>query len=185
VSRSVDLFIQCDLPLEDLASYLGRLVGAEVSPHAAGGWRLARGSLGAHLVDNGYLDDGDLDLSRYRYVLSATIAGASRPDASAEAALVRELAQKLREATSWPVLVVIDLQYREVASASSAASGMVTGDSIDAGGIGTGGIGTGGIGTGAIGTGASIGLHAEAPQDDPPDAGDDNGRLDEQASAPL
>jgi hypothetical protein len=114
MSRSVDLFIDVDASLEELADGLGRLLGsrlvAEVDRPA---WLLKDGEAGALLVEHQFHDDGDLLFTRYRFALSAQVSNQARPYDTAEAGLLRRVAQKIQQGPAWPVLLVHDLQYRE------------------------------------------------------------------------
>jgi hypothetical protein len=113
VSRSVDLFISSSLPLDELAADLGRRTDAELLPTTdPGRWRFVDGGVTAELSEHPYLDDGELWLSRYRYVLSSRMATGVGPLDSPEVLSLRHLAQTLHDPVSFPVLLVLDLQYR-------------------------------------------------------------------------
>jgi hypothetical protein len=71
------------------------------------------GDVVAELATHGFVDDGDLLLSRYRYALSSQVPSDVRPQDTPEAALLRRLGQAVRERGLFPVLLVMDLQYRE------------------------------------------------------------------------
>ncbi|MHB1534779.1 MAG: hypothetical protein ACYC1D_09255 [Acidimicrobiales bacterium] len=114
MSRSVDLFIDTDAPLEQLAEQLGQAIGAQLTPSPNGATRILRdGAVVAELGPHPYLDDGDLWLSRYRYALSARVTSDARPQDTAEAAVLRRVAQAVRQRELFPVLLVLDLQYRD------------------------------------------------------------------------
>lgn len=113
MSRSVDLFIDTQLSIDDLAEKLRKTTGAEVSRTAdPGRWRLTDGSMNAELYEHRYLDDGDLWLSRYRYALSAHIAFGVSPLDSPEVLALRHFAQVLQDPPKLSVLLVFDFEYR-------------------------------------------------------------------------
>jgi hypothetical protein len=115
MSRSVDLFIDADVSLDELASALGRQTGAPLvaePDHAS--WRLQDGETHAILAEHPYGDDGNLLFTRYRFALSARVPNEARPHDTAEAALLRSVAQKIQQGqVSWSVLLIHDLQYRD------------------------------------------------------------------------
>ena len=114
MSRSVDLFIDADLSLDELAGALGRHLGSPLSREADGrGWRLHDGDVQATLAEHSYGDDADLLFTRYRFALSARLANDVRPHDTAEAACLRRIAQQIQRGPAWPVLLVHDLQYRD------------------------------------------------------------------------
>lgn len=114
MSRSVDLFIDADLPLDELAGALGRQTGSSLVPEAdQARWVLEEGDARATLAEHPYCDDGDLPFSRYRFALSARVSNDVRPHDTAEAALLRRVAHQIQQGLPWPVLLVHDLQYRE------------------------------------------------------------------------
>jgi hypothetical protein len=128
MSRSVDLFIDADVPLEDLASALERHAGLPlVAEPDQARWVLQDGDTRATLAEHPYGDDGDLLFTRYRFALSARVSNDVRPHETAEAALLRRIAQKIQQGPTWPVLLVHDLQYRdrphESRSAGAAGAG--------------------------------------------------------------
>ncbi|MGH9116253.1 MAG: hypothetical protein ACRDWW_10560 [Acidimicrobiales bacterium] len=111
--RSVDLFIAAELPPGDMAAELGRVAGSSCAPGPEPGtWVLQEGGTRAFLAQHRYADDGDLLLSRYRYALSARVADTVRPQDTPEAALLRMVGRRLQQGSRWPVLMVLDLQYR-------------------------------------------------------------------------
>lgn len=123
MSRSVDLFIDADLPLERLAAELGQRLDAAVAEDPGSSrWRLQLGEVTAHLGPHPYVDDRDLLLSRYRYALSARVVGdEALPDAR-EATVLRRASQVLRRETPWRLLLVLDLHYRDPGPSSPANS---------------------------------------------------------------
>jgi hypothetical protein len=121
MSRSVDLFIDAEIPLEELAGALGRHTGTQLVPEPdQTRWVLEEGNIRATLAEHPYGDDGDLLFTRYRFALSARVSNDVRPHDTAEAALLRRVAQKIQQGPAWPVLLVHDLQYRDQALAGRA-----------------------------------------------------------------
>jgi hypothetical protein len=113
VSRSVDLFISSSLPLDQLAADLGRRSDAQLLPTTdPARWRFVDGGVTAELSEHPYVDDGELWLSRYRYVLSARMVAGVGPLDSPEVLSLRHLAQTVHDPVSFPCLLVLDLQYR-------------------------------------------------------------------------
>jgi hypothetical protein len=125
VSRSIDLFINSDLPIDGLATRLRAVAGVlgDVRVlHDVSGWLVADGPIVARLHRHPYLDDGDLQLTRYRYALSCRVGPQVDPVDSPEAALLRRVADHLARAETM-VLLVVDLEYR-------ATDGPVTGSPV-------------------------------------------------------
>jgi hypothetical protein len=120
MSRSVDLFIDVDASLDELADGLGRLVGTRLVAEAdRPAWLLKDGEARAVLLEHPFRDDGDLLFTRYRFALSAQVSKEARPYDAAEAALLRRVAHTIQQGPAWPVLLVHDLQYRERLEAGS------------------------------------------------------------------
>ena len=114
MSRSVDLFISTPEPLDQVATEVGRLIGRGLARMAdPDRWLLEEDGVAAVLAAHPYTDDGNLFFSHYRYALSARVGNSSRPQDSAEAALLRRVAHRLQSGSKWPVLLVLDLQYRD------------------------------------------------------------------------
>ncbi len=114
MSRSVDLFISTPEPLDQVATEVGRLIGRGLARMAdPDRWLLEEDGVAAVLAAHPYADDGNLFFSHYRYALSARVGNSSRPQDSAEAALLRRVAHRLQSGSKWPVLLVLDLQYRD------------------------------------------------------------------------
>ena len=123
MSRSVDLFIDADLSLDELADGVGRQVGSPLAVEPDGrSWRLTDGEVHAVLSEHRYRDDGDLPLRRYRFALSARLPNDVRPHDTAEATMLRRVAQQIQRGPGWPVLLVHDLQYRDRPVATSRGS---------------------------------------------------------------
>jgi hypothetical protein len=110
----VDLFIDADVALDEMASALERHTGTQlVAEPDQARWVFQEGDTRATLAEHPYGDDGELFLSRYRFALSARVSNDVRPHETAEAALLRRVAQKIQQGPTWPVLLVHDLQYRD------------------------------------------------------------------------
>lgn len=136
MSRSVDLFIDAKVSLDEVADALGRLAGAVLvaePEHAR--WRLREGETQTTLAEHPYGDDGMLLFTRYRYALSARVANEQRPHDTREAALLRRVADHIQHGPAWPVLLVHDLQYSELQYSDLAEAG----DPGDSGGPGEAG----------------------------------------------
>jgi hypothetical protein len=114
MSRSIDLFIDAPVGLDDLASELTRLTGNPFVPVPdAPLWVMRDGDVVAELSEHRYANDGNLVLSRYRYCLSARIVADARLDTnSPEVGSLRSAQASIKQASSYPVLLVWDLQYR-------------------------------------------------------------------------
>lgn len=117
MSRSVDLFIASPEPLDAVAAKIADIAKVAVTAGPEGRREIRDGTTAAVLYEHRYVDDGDLFLSRYQYVLSGRTAAESRPQDTPEASLLRRVGSALQQATSWSVLLVLDLQYREPVSA--------------------------------------------------------------------
>ncbi len=121
MSRSVDLFIDADAPIDEVAANLSELLG---SPLAAGPgpgtWLLQEGTVEAVLSRHPFLDDGELLLSRYRYALSARVPNTVRIQDAPETALLRHVADRVMRGSHLPALLVFDLQYRDRPGGDSA-----------------------------------------------------------------
>lgn len=111
MSRTVDLFIDSDQPLERVASQLGELTGRPLiaSPD---GTRFVFEDQGvtAYLSEHDFLDDDDLPLSEFRYVLSTVARAPDRPEDGPEAASLRRVNALLSQSGSLPSLLVLDLE---------------------------------------------------------------------------
>jgi hypothetical protein len=113
MSRSVDLFIHSDASLEELAGLIVARTGLTVSPAsdtAGAGIALGDGDLVARLDEHAYVDDAELTLSRYRYVLSLRTIVPGHLGGSLEASFLRHVAEALDD---HPTFLVLDLQYRD------------------------------------------------------------------------
>lgn len=113
MSRSIDLFIASSEPLDSVAKRVGEVAKLPILEDPDGGWVVRDEDTSVTLTEHRYLDDGDLFLGRYRYVLSGRVPPTARPQDTPVAALLRRIACEVQHATAWPVLLVLDLQYRE------------------------------------------------------------------------
>ncbi len=111
MSRCIDLFIAFGGPLDDLAALLDARTPFTLVPRdEGGGWELHHRGTTALLDRHGFLDDGDLPLSRYPYDLAVHTNAAGHLGSSPEVALLRDVAADLDDLA---VLLVLDLQYRD------------------------------------------------------------------------
>ena len=121
MSRSVDLFIQSSLPIDELAPTIGGLIDRQLSPGpSTGSWVLSDGESEAVLRAHPYVDDGDLPFASYRYALSASVANGVRVQDAPVTDLLRRVADRLQRAGGMGVLMVLDLQYRDRPGAAPA-----------------------------------------------------------------
>jgi hypothetical protein len=177
MSRSVDLFIGGAATLEEVAAAVGGLPDATVTADPERRrWLLQVGDVRAVLGQHPYLDDGDLPFSQYPYALSVRTGDDTRPQDSAGTALLRRVAQHIQGGLTWPVLLVLDLQYRDPgptrsngagpagpagpaaagtspAGSAAAATSPVGTSPVGAATVGTGSAGTSLVGAAATGTG--------------------------------
>jgi hypothetical protein len=111
VSRTVDLFIDSDQPLDQVAVQLSELAHCQLvaSPDRSR-FLWQEGPVTAYLAEHDFLDDDDLPLSEFRYVLSAPVRSSGRIDDSAEVAFLRRVNSQLRQSAVLPSLLVIDLE---------------------------------------------------------------------------
>ena len=109
--RTVDLFLDSDRPLSGVAEQLDELASLKFCPAPDGNNFVARaGGVVVHLAEHDYLDDDDLPLSEFRYVLSATVKTVGDLGAGEELQLLRRVNAALRKAGSCPSLLVVDLE---------------------------------------------------------------------------
>jgi hypothetical protein len=117
MSRSVDLFIQSTLSLDELAATIGRRVEKTLAPGPApDSWVLSDNDVEAVLRAHPYVDDGELLFSHYPYALSASVANDLRLQDAPATDLLRKVADRLQRGEGIAVLLVLDLQYRDRAS---------------------------------------------------------------------
>src|SRR6516165_3727473 len=114
MSRSIDLFIDADQPPDELAAALGRVLGSDLEKDSAtGAWVLRQGDVHAGLAEHPFADDEDLPFTRFRYSLSARVANTVRPQDAPATVLLRRIADLTQRQLGLPVLLVMDLQYRD------------------------------------------------------------------------
>ena len=112
MSKTVDLFIESDQPIESVASMLAAETGWPVEPgEVPGTWTMTGGDQRADLHAHPYVNDGHLAFERYAYALTAQVSG-SRLTESPEAVMLRTVADRLRP-RQVPTMLVHDLQFRE------------------------------------------------------------------------
>jgi hypothetical protein len=111
MSRTVDLFLDSDQPLGRVAEQLSELTGNQLvaSPDKTHFVMLV-GGVTAYLAEHDFLDDDNLPLSEFRYVLSASVRGAGHIEESPEVAALRLVNTLLRQGAGFPSLLVIDLE---------------------------------------------------------------------------
>jgi hypothetical protein len=73
------------------------------------------GDVVAYLTDHDFLDDDDLPLSEFRYVLSASVAQGASIEDSPELSFLRRVNAGLRHSGAFPSLLVIDLERPDTA----------------------------------------------------------------------
>ncbi len=114
MSRSVDLFIDSPLSVDELGRRLAVLTRGSFRPgpddEAA---ELQAGDITAELAPHRYVDDGALRLSRYRYALSTRFSAQGSLNDCPEVVFVRRVADLLRQSMETAALVVLDLQLRD------------------------------------------------------------------------
>jgi hypothetical protein len=114
MSRSIDLFIDADQPPDELAAALGRVLGSGLEKDSASGaWLLRQGDVQAILTEHSFADDEDLPFTRFRYSLSARVANTVRLQDAPATVVLRRIADLTQRQLGLPVLLVMDLQYRD------------------------------------------------------------------------
>jgi hypothetical protein len=109
--RTVDLFLDSDQPLDQVAEHLDELARLKFCASPDGSFFVARdGGVVVHLREHDFVDDDELPLSEFRYVLSAAIRSPREPDDSEELKLLRRVNSELQRAGALPSLLVIDLE---------------------------------------------------------------------------
>jgi hypothetical protein len=111
MSRTVDLFLDSDQPLGHVAEQLSELSGNQLvaSPDRTH-FVMVAGDITAYLAEHDFLDDDNLPLSEFRYVLSASVRGAGDIEESPEVACLRQVNTLLKQSAGFPSLLVIDLE---------------------------------------------------------------------------
>lgn len=117
MSRSIDLFIDSDRPIEEVAADIERLTSMAVRPgDDASTWVLDEGEVRADLRAHPYASDGELLLERYRYALGSRVGSDTRLLDAPETSLLRLVSEALQRG-GFPTLLVHDLQYRDQGAA--------------------------------------------------------------------
>lgn len=112
MSKTVDLFIESDQPIEAVAALLAAETGWPVEPgQPPGTWTLKAPEQFAQLHAHPYINDGALAFERYAYALTARVTGSRMTD-SPQAVMLRTVADKLRPRRI-ATMLVHDLEYRE------------------------------------------------------------------------
>jgi hypothetical protein len=112
MSRSIDLFIDAPLDLDQVADEITKLTGftfAQVpgTSHRA----LQNGDVVAELGVHDFVDDRELLFTRYRYVVTAAVGSDRSVNDSPQAALLRRIFAALKADHRFPSLLVFDLQH--------------------------------------------------------------------------
>ena len=124
MARTVDLFIDSDQPIEQVAYRLGELAGRVPRPAPPGtAYLLGDGEVAARLAEHDFVDDEGLPLSEFRYVVSCAVRGPGEVDESAELAFPRALNRRLRQESPWPSLLVVDLERPDPADGGGEPGG--------------------------------------------------------------
>ncbi|HXW78030.1 MAG TPA: hypothetical protein VEJ84_00950 [Acidimicrobiales bacterium] len=120
MSQTVDLFLDSDQPLPQVASQLSDLIGAQLvaSPDHAR-FVVHDGKVTAYLSEHDFLDDDDLPLSAFRYMLSVFVRPRRRAEDSPELAWLRRVNSSWQSSFGLPSLLVIDLERPDVLPASA------------------------------------------------------------------
>ena len=99
-----------DQPLDRFASQLAELTGHPFVPSPDGQlFAMHAGEVTAYLAEHEFLDDDDLPLGEFRYVLSAPVRSAGSLEESAETACLRNVNTLFRSRGTTPSLLVLDL----------------------------------------------------------------------------
>ena len=120
MTQTVDLFFDSDQPLERVAGRLSELIDAQLvaSPDHAR-FVVHDGEVTAYLSEHDFVDDDDLPLSAFRYVLSAFVKRGGKAEDSLELAWLRRVNSEWQGVCGLPSLLVIDLERRDVLPASA------------------------------------------------------------------
>ena len=113
MSRSIDLFIDSDRPIEEVAAEIQRLTDVSVQAGEDGStWVVEKAGVQADLRAHPYVSDGELRLERYRYALGSRVGSDIRLLDAPETSMLRAVSEALQQA-GFPTLLVHDLQYRD------------------------------------------------------------------------
>lgn len=112
MSRSIDLFIDAPLDLDQLAEEITRLTGFPFTQVPGTSlYALHNEDVVAELGVHNFVDDRELLFSRYRYVITAAVGSDRSVNDSAQAALLRRMFAALKADRRYPSLLVFDLQH--------------------------------------------------------------------------
>jgi hypothetical protein len=127
------LFIRCEQALAELADNVRTITGLAFEPDPGQGTFVTRDeTFEAVLHEHGHGEDGLL--SRYRYALSAVVGDGFRLQEAPATVMLRLVADQLQRQGGLAVLLVLDLQYRDRASAGGSSEAGVWLPAGDAGG---------------------------------------------------
>ncbi|HTV10513.1 MAG TPA: hypothetical protein VME20_01500 [Acidimicrobiales bacterium] len=116
MARTIDLFIDSDQELPELAARLSELLRSPLSPSPDGArYSLHEAGVTAYLARHDFVDDDDLPLNEFRYVLSAVVQGEGRLEESPPATYLRRANRLLRESSGLASLLVLDLEQPDSA----------------------------------------------------------------------
>jgi len=120
MSRTIDLFLDSDQPLDRLAARLADLTGVrlEACPDRSR-FVMQEGMVTAHLAEHHFLDDEGLPLSEFRYALSTAVRAHVAIEESPELACMRRLNASLRSAGGITSLLVVDLERPDWATSET------------------------------------------------------------------
>lgn len=113
MSRSIDLFIDRERPIDEVALEVGRLTGLSLVPgDTPGTFVVEEGGVRAELGVHRFADDGDLVLEHFRFALTCRVPNDTRLSEAPETTLLRMVSEALQSG-GIPTLLVHDLQYRD------------------------------------------------------------------------
>jgi hypothetical protein len=109
--RTVDLFLDSDQPLDRVAEQLEELSKARFVASPDQAYFVAHdGDVVAYLTGHDFLDDDDLPLSEFRYVLSASVPHGTSIEDSREMSFLRRVNAAVGQSGAFACLLVIDLE---------------------------------------------------------------------------
>ena len=121
MSRSIDLFIDSQRPIEEVAAEISRLAQIELEPDANGAsWLVHEGTVRAALRRHPGPQGGDAVLPYFGYALSAQVDDEIRLVDAPETTFLRLVSETLRHG-GVGTLLVHDLQYRDRSASPATA----------------------------------------------------------------
>lgn len=118
--RTVDLFLDSDQPLDRVAEQLAELSNARFVASPDRAHFVAHDSdVVAYLAGHDFLDDDELPLSEFRYVLSASVPAGVAIEESRELSFLRRVNAGLRQSGAFASLLVIDLERPDTSPADA------------------------------------------------------------------